>query len=498
MKKGIVRSLIILFALSLLVFTVVFYKKSKSLPSELICKDCNVILITMTNLRFDHMSMNGYTRPTTPNLDKLAKESLVLDNAFSHASWTLPAGISIYTGLYPYQHGIMNRYDGSKLSPNISTLVDILNSNGYKTAAFTGGFDYKKEFGLTSRFSYYKKCVREPKVYYLSTQNGQKQKVVDEITAYGEFDCTIPDAVSWLQTNQHSKFFLHVQSYDVHCPFSQKGGYTFDKNYKGNIDYASCLWTFDRSEPVIKNGKTYYPVYSPKIGIKNRVLLGEEDIFHLIALYDESILSADEKIGLLLRKVRDIGLSDKTIIIFTSEHGDMFGKHGRFMRGGPLRGMFYDDVLHIPLIIKHPKIAPKRLYGLVQHIDLLPSLLDFLGLKLQSNIAGKSQVRLGKSLIPLILQNKELHDYVFAGSEFSPTPNNNYFSKKTRVNAVRSKQWKLIEETIFDSARENPSQTIELYDIVNDKEELINVAEKRKDVLSKMQRQLSNWLKTVQ
>lgn len=492
MKKKIFKSLIISFILSILLFSLILYKQNKQqkefVSPDFICKDCNVILITMTNLRYDHMSSSGYFRPTTPNLDKLAKESLVFDNAFAHSSWTLPEGISIYTGLYPYQHGVMNRDDGSKLSANIPTLVDILNSNGYKTAAFTGGFDYNEKFGLTSRFSYYKKCMTEPKVYYVNTQNGQKQKVIDEISEYGQFDCTIPNALTWLQTNQHSKFFLHVQGYDAHCPFGQKGAYLYDKNYRGTIDYTSCLWTFDRSEPVIEDGKTYYPVYSPRTGTNSHILLGAEDIFHLIALYDEDIKFADEQIGLFLNGVSEMGLNNNTIIIFTSEHGDMFGKHGRFMRGGPLRGTFYDDVLHIPLIIKHPKITAKRINGFVQHIDLAGTMLDFLGIKDQFHTEGKN-------LIPLIFENKEINSYVFAGSEFNPRPNNIYFSKKTRVDAVRSKQWKLIEETIFDKSP--PSKTIELYDIINDKEELNNLADKDEDILKDLQSKLNAWSKKV-
>ena len=494
MKKRIVGFVIILFALSLLALILVFYKKSKApIPSEAICQDCNVILITMTNLRYDHMSSNGYFRPTTPNLDAFAKESLVFDNAFAHSSWTLPEGISIYTGFYPYQHGIMNRYDGSKLASNIPTLIDILNSNGYKTAAFTGGFDYNPEFGLTNRFLEYQECAKGQTASY-PRQRGPRGSSTSE---YGEFNCTIPSALDWLKINSNNKFFLHIQGFDAHCPFSQKGGYIFDNDYTGSIDYSECLWTFDRTKPIIKNGKTLYPVYSAKTGTSSAVLLGEKDIDHLAAVYDEAIRFADEKIGLFLREVRDIGLSENTIIIFTSEHGDMFGKHGRFMRGGPLRGTFYDDVLHIPLIIKNPKISAKKIDGLVGHVDLIPTLFDFLGLREKFITSGKNQVRLGKSLLPLILNNQEINEYIFAGSEFTPAQNNIYFSQKTRVDVVRNKNWKLIQETIFDSARENPSQTVELYNIVNDKEELNNLASTKRNILDNLNSRLLYWLKQL-
>ena len=158
MRKKVFKIALLTFAL-LLVLTFLltfpaspFLKIANPLSKIDICRDCNVIFITMTNLRYDHMSFNGYSRPTTPNLDKLAKESLVFDNAFSHASWTLPEAISIYTSLYPYQHGVMNRYDGSTLSKDTPTLIEVLKKAGYTTAAFTGGFDYNTDFGLTNRF----------------------------------------------------------------------------------------------------------------------------------------------------------------------------------------------------------------------------------------------------------------------------------------------------------------------------------------------------------
>lgn len=481
MKKVTVwTALITFFGLALTFFLVFGLKKSPDISNEALCQDCNVILISITNLRYDHLSSNGYFRKTTPNLDKLAKNSLVFDNAFAHSSWTLPEAISIYTSLYPYQHGMINRYDGSKLSEKTITLIDLLNQAGYRTAAFTGGFDYHPQFGLTNRFAEYQECTKE-------TNSNSTQKIEPQIlgpSQYGQFGCSLPKAIFWLKENSPQKFFLHLQGYDAHCPFSQKGGKTYDPNYKGNVDFSSCLWTFDRTKPLIKDGKTYYSVFSEKSLGKDSILLGKEDIEHLIALYDEGITFADLEIGNFLDQVKKLGLLDKTIIIITSEHGDLFGKYGRFMRGGPLRGTLYDDVLHIPLMIKVPKVSPKKIKGLVQHIDLMPTLLDFLDLKPTSYIEGKS-------LIPLIYQNKKINSFTFAGAQFNPDRNNPYFSKKTRVESLRSDDWKLIEETVFDE--KTPSQTIELYDMVNDKEELLNLADSKQDVLKDLESKLSAW-----
>lgn len=484
LKRLKISKLTILIVFVILLATI-YYLQPKTgnisaVPPDAVCKDCNIVLITMTNLRYDHMSQNGYFRLTTPNLDELSKGALVFDNAFGHSSWTLPEGISIYTSLYPYQHGVMNRFDGSVLSKNTPTLVDVLKNSGYITAAFTGGFDYNTKFGLTDRFDHYEECTKGQGQNY-PRQPGPR---IGGPSKYGEMICTVPKAIDWLRQNIDKKFFVHVQGFDAHCPFSQNGGLTYDKNYKGTVDFSSCLWTFDRTDPQIIDGKTYYKVYADKTSTTKFILLGEEDVKHLIALYDEGITSADQEIGKLLDELKSLGVYNKTIIVFTSEHGDMFGKHGRFMRGGPLRGTFYDDVLHIPLIIKSPKIAPKKINGLVQQIDILPTLLNLLGIQNKLNIQGKS-------LSPLIFKGKEINNYVFAGSSFDPGANNLYYEKKTRVEAVRDNNWKLIKETVFEN--DGTSQdNVELFDINKDKKELHNVANSRGDVVSNLKEILNS------
>lgn len=442
----------------------------QKLDVSYLCKNCNVILITLTNLRYDHMSQNGYSRPTSPNLDKFASESLIFDNAFSHSSWTLPESISLYTSLYPYQHKVMDRYDGSVLSQNTTTLVDLLNDANYKTAAFTGGFDYNPRFGLTNRFGEYNEC-----------RNEEEELTLD---AYGKISCTAPKALEWIKSNIDSKFFVHLQGFDTHCPFGPARGQMYDPGYEGKVDFSKCLWTFDKSEPILADGKEYYPVYSPTTQGKASVLLGEEDIKHLVALYDESITLSDAVLGSFLDEIKKLGLNDNTVIIFTSEHGDMLGKHGRFMRGGPLGGTFYDDVLKIPLVIKIPGITSARVDGLAQQIDIMPTLLDLLSLP-------KSQVLEGKSLLPLLSQGREINQYVFAGSEFSPAEDNLYLTENTRVESVRNKRWKLIKEEVLGPTPQPP--TFELYDIENDTEELYNLAGIEESILDDLKLRLSDW-----
>lgn len=466
--------------------------RNRSFENSYHCEGCNVILISMTNLRYDHASFDGYTRDTTPNLDKLARNSLVFDNAFSHASWTLPESISIYTGLYPYQHGVMSRSDGSTLSKNTLTLIDFLNNNGYKTAAFTGGFDYNPEFGATSRFQTYQECAGGQTQTYPRQPGPRNGTNGNEL--YGGLDCTVPKAVDWLKQNSNSKFFLQVQGFDAHCPFNQTAKDVYDPNYNGGVDFSNCIWTKGKEDPTIKDGKSYYSVLTTVDGSQKQILLSPADVEHLISIYDTSIHTADGYIGNLLNEVDDLGLSNKTIIVFTSEHGDIFGKNGRFMRGGPASGTFYDDVLHIPLIMQLPNVAARNVDGLTAQIDLMPTLLDLIGIKNTAKIEGKS-------LVPLIFGNIKVNDYIFAGSYFN---SNNIDPKSpdsiSSVDVVRSLDWKLIRETVWDNNEGNLSKLLvsdELYDLKNDKEELNDVSGTNGNKLNSMNNLLNLWLRKV-
>jgi arylsulfatase A-like enzyme len=300
----------------------------------------------------------------------------------------------------------------------------------------------------------------------------------------------VPKAITWLNTHANDTFFLHVQGFDAHCPFSQKPTTNFDPGYTGNVDYSGCLWTFEQTTSKIINGQPYYSVYSQNEPGK-QVLLSPGDVTQLVARYDEGIYSADTSIGALLNTIRQLHLNNKTIIIFTSEHGDMFGKYGRFMRGGPLRGTFYDDVLHVPLIIQLPGVAPAKRAALTSHIDLAPTILDLLGLASIPSFEGKS-------LRPVLAKDADINSAVYAGSKFSPGTDNFYFTQASTVNVIRTKEWKLIQETLLDQSNKKNIVTEELYHVSADKEEMTNLAGTDPAMLNQMRQQLDAWVKRVQ
>ncbi|MFH0868432.1 MAG: sulfatase/phosphatase domain-containing protein, partial [Candidatus Woesearchaeota archaeon] len=267
------------------------------------------------------------------------------------------------------------------------------------------------------------------------------------------------------------KFLLFFQGFDTHCPFTfPTENNVFDQNYKGNTNFSDCLWTFEKVDPIMIKNKTYYNVKTSYLEDNNygSARINEQDIYHMVALYDGEIQLVDNMLNQFFDEITDLGLEKDTIIILFSEHGDLFGEHGRFMRGGPLRGTFYDEVLHVPLLIKHPTLKPNKIDGLVQLIDVAPTLLDFLGIPQEKDFQGKS-------LVPLITENKEVNDFVFAGSKFIPLKNNILFNMSSIVRALRTKDYKFINEKLYGPNNILVIDSYELYNLSADPKELINI-----------------------
>lgn len=463
------------------------------------CKDCNLIFISLTNLRVDHLGFSGYLRNTSPNLDVFARDAVVFDNAFSVASWTLPAAMSVFTSQYPFTHKVMVRYDASQggqrisrshLSKEALTLVDILNENGYETASVNSAKDYLPLHGLTDRFRYNVSLKTDD-----SKEWGQ----------YGSIYDVTPKALEWLERNHNKKFFLHIQAYDTHCPFAYpKENDMFDPAYKGDVTFESCYWTFDKTEPIIlrseghekkyynvktagKNADPLVPKWMTDPDIRR---LDERDIEHMVALYDGEIFNCDTQLARIFKKLKQLGLTKNTVIVFFSEHGDMFGKYGRFMRGGPLRGTLYDDVLHVPLAIYHPHLTPRRIKNLVSLIDITPTVLDFLGIRQPRGFEGTSLVPLleGEMLPPPKM--------IFAGALYTPPAVvNTLFNHSTIIAAVRDEGWKLIRETMIYRSGDTKTD-YELFNIKDDPEELNNRAGDKFQKLEELNIILNGWIES--
>ena len=463
---------------------------SSSLPGKKSAEEYNIILISATNIGARHLGTYGYKRNTSPHIDALAKDSIVFENFFTHASWTLPTGMSLFSSLYPYHHQVMNRIARrgntpiEVLSPNIVTLVDLLKKGGYSTGAFTGGFDYRPEFGLTDRFDFNFDGKDKNPVRNLIDINYLRGR------RFGSMAEVIPEALNWIEENRTKKFFLFLQGYDTHCPFDPKEQYDrlfFDssmentkvqpkhcyRGYSNDGKYVSYTYTIDA-----KAGRRVF----------SEVNLSEKDIDYLEAQYDAEIRYVDDQLGSFINALKKKGIFDKTIIIFLSEHGEMFAKHGRFGRAGTIRGTLYDDVIHIPLIVKHPDLEPKRIEGLSQLIDVMPTLLDLTGISIPASLQGKS-------LLPLLQQGKAVNEEIYGGSVYGKKEFKIY-GERTLNEYIRGKEYKLIHEVIL-SSEGIKVENYELFHVSKDREEENNLFDSHKEIADQLKRKLGEWSEEI-
>jgi len=337
-------------------------------------------------------------------------------------------------------------------------------------------------------------------------------------TQYGTFNYSSSAFIDWVTKNRDKRFFAYVQGFDAHCPFSYpEENREFTGGMSSKYDFGQCYWTFDCADQVVIGNKTYYSLMTTYDGDNQSLsattpqpqfLFSQEDVDYMVALYDGEVKLVDGYVGNILSALEREGLLNKTIVVIFSEHGDMFGKHGRFMRGGPLRGTFYDDVLRVPLIVYNPNFnaSGQRRSALVSTVDFAPTVLDML------SIPAPAQF-MGVSLKPVIFSGAEVHDAVFAASKFLPSEVNVFYSSSTFIGAVRTKDSKLILELVLDSsyamqkrisddygalAANTRDSNVEFYDVSSDPQELVNVAASRPDGVEALKQRLFSWLKNTE
>jgi arylsulfatase A-like enzyme len=442
----------------------------------------NVIMISMNNIAAEHMSLYGYKRSTTPGLAALAQHALVFDEVYTPASWTLPSATSVMTGLAPYSHRVVSRKEANLLSPAIPTLGEIFKQAGYATATFTGGLDYRPSFG------HLRGCTD-------TSLN----------TDFTPFSTTCAQASRWLAYQNSKPFFLVIQGYDAHPPFHPPAP------FKGTFSGGQRTIHVSTEYAVrgFKEGNKYIASYigddphldahgnliKPLSDAARTVELTQDDIDYLRDLYDDTVKSVDSAVSGFVQSLAP-QVRDRTIIVIFSEHGEMFGKNGRFGRAGLNRGTLYDEVAHVPLILCLPSQLSGRVQGLVQLVDLHPTVLQLVGLQ-------PSPLSQGQSLLPL-LDDHPVNRYAYAGCEYNVGHEgraNSSFQDASINESVRSQRYKLLHEIVYHS---NPQgnlppaeETFELYDVSHDKDEAHNLLGELPTVAEELKQALASWAATT-
>ena len=443
--------------------------------------DYNVIIVSLTNVGASRLGLYGYSRPTTPYLDAWAREALVFEDAYSHASWTLPAATSLMTGVYPYTHGVWSRSLDKRLPPGIRTLAQELTSRGYLTAAFAGGLDYYYKFSHLDGFDF-----KSPNPHFT------------------DFLTTVEQARKWLAAYGDKKFFLFVQGYDAHCPFVAQEGFrgffTASLPRSPLLDPTRCLRGLRRSSGSFKaqyaGGCPRLDGPSPSCVQGDFVTLTDPDVRYIEASYDETVRQADHHIQQLLAGL-PAAVAARTIIVITAEHGEMFAEHGRFGRAGTLRGAHYGEVLRVPLLMRLPGMAGRRVRGLAQVVDVMPTLLDLLEFPVPASIQGRS-------LRPLIETGTLVNDFVYSGLPYNIQPqqtevNRRLFGNLNLSESVQNLHWKLLHESVAAERSDAPdksgeaAEVWELYDIETDPKENSDLAASHPEEVERLKVVLLRW-----
>ncbi len=294
-------------------------------------KKRNILLITVDTLRPDHLGCYGNTLGITPNIDELAKEGVLFENAYSQAGWTLPSLASILTGAYPKDHGATDFHWG--LNKHIPTMAGILKERGYHTHAFVSHIILTPKYGLNRGFEEYDYSV----LNYGPPHNTSTAK---QLTDLALIDLK----------NIEEPFLLWIHYFDPHFKYlSHKG------------------WEF----------------------------LGDSDVNR----YDQEIGFTDSNIGRLLDYLKERGLDDNTIIIFTADHGEEFLEHG-----GRFHYTCYNEVLRIPLIIKSPDLKPGREPIAAEQIDIMPTIFDLAQIEYSPELPGMNLFKKTEPAPPVFIE----------------------------------------------------------------------------------------------
>ena len=399
----------------------------------------NIVLITIDTLRADHLSCYGYHRKTSPVIDSIAAKGILYKNAIAPCSWTSPSMASLFTSVYPTNHGVIHGLGYRKdvtlyvqeiFSEQLTTLTEALKAQGYTTFGVASNLALGEKFGFGRGFDHFE-CL-----------DGQPAVNVNKVLYQWE------DAI-----RKSAKFFIWVHYFDPHAPYFSRSPWIDEYSPR---ELTQKLGFFKTSfQDLVKR--------IPELE-QNRDMLG-----NLVALYDSEINYVDSFVGEFINKYK---FGEDTLLIITSDHGEGFLEHHLLGHGNSL----HQESICIPLIIKLPGSHQKEIdERYVTLLDIMPTILDLLGSDSPDHIRGTS-ILPEKQLFPLLSQLLPWkHETRDAFSELHA------LSLKTIV----SSGWKYLYS--YTDGRES------LYNIENDPLERTNLIAKEEERGRSLKTTLLNW-----
>ncbi len=321
----------------------------------------NVLLIVLDTVRADHLGCYGYERPTTPRIDALAAEGLSFDWAFSTSPWTLPAHASLFTGRY--HHEVTADWT-TPMDDRFETVAEYLSARGYATAGFVGNIGYcGRPNGIDRGFAHYEDFRLSLPTVAMCSHVGQLLLVASGAILIRNDGQTVTDSfLDWLGNVGDQPFFAFLNYFDAHAPLEPEAPYDT---------------MFGPASPLLAEWYTHGP-WTPA------------QVQGFIDAYDGCIRGIDEQVGRILDRLEAEQLLDETVIVLTSDHGELFGEHGLYDHANSL----YLPLLHVPLIVRFPPRVPAgtRVHEVVSLSDVPATIVDLLGAGDGSPFRGHSLV----------------------------------------------------------------------------------------------------------
>ncbi len=337
----------------------------------------NVVLIVLDTVRAANLSLYGYSRATTPHLDRWAQQGVVFERAVATAPWTLPSHASMFTGRWAHELStdLEQPLDGRDL-----TLAEALRDLGYVTGGFVANTFYGgEEFGLARGFAHYESYVPSAGEFLISASLGRSVANHQWTRRlFGYYD-NIPrrDAgeltsqfLDWLPRVQHRPFFAFLNYFDAH------------EAYLPPEPFAT------RFGPALPRGNERLIQDLRRSLRHDWHLRPASEIQTEIDSYDGAIAYLDEQLHRLFSALDAQRLLNRTLVIVTSDHGELFGEHGLFLHGQSL----YEPLLTVPLVMSYPDRLPggQRIRARVSLRDLPATVLDVIGVGQRTLFPGQS------------------------------------------------------------------------------------------------------------
>jgi arylsulfatase A-like enzyme len=394
----------------------------------------NIVFILSDDHRWDYMSNMNHPFVQTPNMDKLFAQGVRFNNAFVNASLCSPSRASFLTGQYPQKHGVFNNF--TPWNNKNQTFFEYLKQAGYATA-FIGkwhmpgglptlrGVDEFVTFTVVGGQGQYWNC---PLIVNGQEEPSRKPYITEELT---------DRSLAFIERNQDQDqpFVLYLSHKSVHAPFSPDSLEAGDYGEQ-EIDLPDHSHNYTN----LTNGRYVHFMFSPlKATIKK---------------YGEAVTSMDRQVGRVMDRIEELGLTENTVFIYTSDNGQLWGEHREIDKR-----FSTEESIRIPWLMRYPRLLPQggqQRNEMVLNVDLFPTLLDLAGIQPPSSVQGRS-------LLPLLQnQNAEWREDFYYNYFYEPP-----YTVPT-VHSIRTDRYKYNEYEVKDP---------ELFDLQEDPREQHNLLE---------------------